>query len=353
MRAVKRLSWVVWVMLVACIDPYDYPFEEKTNYLVVEGAISTEKGPHTVKLTTNINGINNAYTLRVENAKVTIVDTEGNVELLRETDRAVYQTSASFQGVVGRGYWLSIETEDGSKYLSDEEVIMPNTPMTDILKEYTEQVYANDDKFTLTRDGFNMSVILNDPVEQRNNYLFRMNITYQVFTHPERFETFDWQCGVAGCWLLTPKDCCAYCFINDPLPEWVAENDKNFNGRSQAQVPLTFFPISSRHYFDKVNFEVVQYSLTDNAFAFWDGYDKLTRSQGGVFDSPPEVLNSNIQNMEDSSERVLGFFYATSISKQSISFNHLDVPRPLVYTLEWDNDCRLLANSTTERPDFW
>ncbi len=352
---IGQLTWALLLSAGGCIEPYNFPFSEESNYLVVEGSITTEPGPHTVRLTTtrNINGVGNAYALNVEDATVQIMDSEGGVELLREMDPGVYTTSEAYQGVVGRKYQLHIATADGKQYISDEEEVLPAVPMEEIVLKYGEESYVNDDQFNVSRDGFFIYTKLRDPADEKNSSLFRANISYQVFTHPELYRDFVDTCGDGGCWLPAPKDCCSFCFVNDELPAFVVANDRYVNGQQDAEVPLMFLPIDPKHYYDKVRLEVVQYSLTGNAYRFWNAYDKLVNHQGGVFDNPPAVPVSNIRNVDDETEKVLGYFYASSVSSQDVFFDHRTVPRRVEYTLVWNDDCRLLPNSTTERPDFW
>ena len=61
-----------------------------------------------------------------------------------------------------------------------------------------------------------------------------------------------------------------------------------------------------------------QYSLGAGAFWYWDELGKNIQSKGTLFDSQPSLTPSNICNVEDEEEPVIGYFSISGISERRI-----------------------------------
>ncbi len=72
---------------------------------------------------------------------------------------------------------------------------------------------------------------------------------------------------------------------------------------------------------------VKQYSLSEEAFRFWNNLKESNESTGTLYDSQPFQVTGNIRSMEDPFEPVLGYFDMSLVSKKRIFItNTLDVP---------------------------
>lgn len=79
--------------------------------------------------------------------------------------------------------------------------------------------------------------------------------------------------------------------------------------------PFTFVPniqIEQKLH-HKYSLLVRQYSLGEAAFHYWNELKKTSQEQGFLFDRQPALLKSNIHNINDESEVVLGFFSMSSV----------------------------------------
>jgi len=145
----------------------------------------------------------------------------------------------------------------------------------------------------------------------------------------------------------------------------------------------------------KYSLLVKQYSIGEEAFHYWNELKKTSLEQGGLFDRQPALLKSNIQNVNDETEIVLGFFsMASQVEKRTFAFKpegldrspyehwcytkYLRVsyfseggyypyePAPIYLARPWLYagsplqkvsircvDCREYKNSTHIMPDFW
>ena len=140
----------------------------------------------------------------------------------------------------------------------------------------------------------------------------------------------------------------------------------------------------------KYSLLVKQHSIGEAAFRYWNELKKNSQEQGWLFDKQPALLRSNICNLNDETERVLGFFSMSGVvEKRAFAENvpGLDTspyrwycypsdkgPRgpvseddlPIYFAAAWLNgesvfsdvnkhcvDCRAYKNSSHIKPDFW
>ncbi|WP_151998103.1 MULTISPECIES: DUF4249 domain-containing protein [unclassified Imperialibacter] len=354
MLVVKRLSWTMWMLLAGCIDPYDYPFKEQTNYLVVEGAITTQPGPYSVTLTTtrNIGNEENAFKLRVQNAKVSITTSTGSVVRLIDQDTSgVYYTSGNFRGQVGEKYQLTIVLENGESYESEQVELLPMPDIDSIGIEYASQKYISQANTVIERTGFYTRAFINDPPETENTYLVNWDYTYKIFTHPELATAYDAE--GCECWVATPKACCSVCWVEEKVPDFTIANDQLNNGSSVTQYDLFFLPVVGIMLYEKIYLEVTINSLSKDAYLFWKSVYDSRYGQGGIFDSTPNTVEANVYNVEDKDELVLGYFYASEVKTISRFIHPTDFPERIDSDTNYPDTCLFYPNTTAEEPEYW
>ncbi len=346
----------VFLMLVAasaaCIEPYDYPAEEQGNSLVVEAAISSSEGPQQVRLTTtrNIYNKDNQFVLFVSGAEVLVIDNTEETFRFIEKGSGYYYSDSSFRAEEGKSYRLRITTKEGKVYESNEERAQQPSPIIKVDVEYSVKSEKNELGNFVDVDGFNVKAIVNDSPDQRNYYLLRMRTIYKVLTDPTGYEVFNRELGN---YVNQPKSCCSVCWVAKTLDEFVVYSDQLVDGRENAEIPLIFYPIDQRYFYDKVFFEVTQFSLTQEAYVFWKALFDLKFRQGTLFDPAPSGLPRNIYNVDDESEQVLGYFTVSAVSTAGEFITKELIPRRVVYNYTYKDDCRTLSNSSVVQPGFW
>ncbi len=125
----KSLILIITLLILdSCIDRIIYSLpEEYDQMLVVDGLITNEAGPYTVKLSKVIN-VNSTYPrgLPAYAKRITLFDNLGQSEILQEKGEGIYQTSANgMRGVIGNAYHIRVETHDGQMFESIPDRIHP------------------------------------------------------------------------------------------------------------------------------------------------------------------------------------------------------------------------------------
>jgi hypothetical protein len=70
---------------------------------------------------------------------------------------------------------------------------------------------------------------------------------------------------------------------------------------------------------------VKQYSISEKEYQFWNSLKKVNESSGDIFGSQPFSVFSNITNVHDKNEKVLGYFEVSAVSqkRKDITFKDL------------------------------
>src|SRR5947208_3154005 len=93
------LCWLAY----ACVTEYQPETKTLSSSLVVEGSVTNQVGPYTVKLSRTADYTQGGINLLEAGATVIIADNTGQQETLTETSTGSYQTKASgLLGVAGR-----------------------------------------------------------------------------------------------------------------------------------------------------------------------------------------------------------------------------------------------------------
>jgi hypothetical protein len=124
----------------SCIVQFVPELVEDQDLLVVEGLITDQPGPNTVKLSKSLPLGTMSSAIPLGGCSVQISDDLGNYYNLYETGYGIYTTdSASFQGVIGRSYTLHIGLFPGYRTLSYESSPMEMKPVPPIDSIYYEK----------------------------------------------------------------------------------------------------------------------------------------------------------------------------------------------------------------------
>jgi hypothetical protein len=297
---------------------------------VVEGLITSLPPPYAVRLSftgTSRGARSLVEATAVREASVTIADDQGNSVALSEIRPGEYQTGdLSFIGVTGRSYTLSVRLPDGRSYVSRPETL---PPVPDIEQVYYE---VSDREGFAENAGIYVYVDTKDPVETENYY------RWSAYGYSLRPST-----GVC-CVFVTPG--CGRCYLQC----WIRSNnlaatifsDELVNGNTIRRQFVYFSPIRMR---GPHLIEVSQYSLTKEAYRFWERYEEQRIRTGSILDPLPEPIEGNVYNVNEQNDVAIGYFGASSVYRKRITTDPfaIDGDRVLYYEQLFmrEGDCRM------------
>ncbi len=295
--------FVLMLGMMGCVTPYQPETVSVITSLVVEGEITDQPGPYTVRLSRTADYSYKSLNLFETGATVVISDNLGNQETLKEqSPGGAYQTSvAGILGVPGRSYKLTIQTKGGKRYESAPEV-MPAAPP--IQKLYYEANYTAPTATTAGKQSWSVFLDTKDP-DTLGNY-YKWSWANYDFTEVCQ-KTF-----VTRTSSYTGLYCCSECWNITRCYNCISINsDANINGKAISRQFIADVPFTSlsRYYI-----EVEQQALSKGAYEFWKSVRQLTANTGGLFDAAPSTVQGNIRCVSDAAEPVYGYFGATGVS---------------------------------------
>jgi hypothetical protein len=260
------LSLVFTVFISSCTKVLDVEVDEESDQLVIEGKITNEVAPFKIKLSRTLALGDYSEFPKVNNALVTIGDDAGNLDTLAFTSDGVYLTNGNRQGVVGRTYFLTVNV-DGKTYTAQDK-LPALSPVDSLYFVYL----LGGTGLGINEDGYYAFYNSTDPPNEKNYYyyeVYRNNISVlksnQVGVYDDRF--------------LAPI------IIGSRIPG-------KFNE------------------YDKLNFHL--YSLSENAYNYYNGISLQLQNDGGFFGTPPANAPNNL------SGGALGFFQTSSVVRDSL-----------------------------------
>lgn len=372
-KHIARLVYLLLVVLVfniTCVDPVNLDLPPPRSRLVVEGFISTDPPPYTVKVSKgfSIDAIDPTGE-PVENVTITLFDNEGNSELLEETSPGIYNTTGIITGEIGKAYHITIETEGGEMFESEPDLITPTGQIDDIRFQYNQRVIKTNFGET-PADVF--EVFVDGNAGPREQAFTRWNVigTYEIETSPHlrvrTIRTFSPipippACSgyiIVGCVGATkvvydrPCECCS-CWVTS-IEETPQLSDNAFIANGEYRnVKVTEVPINPITFFNKYRLEVEQMSMTRTAYQFFNQVRSQKLDSDNFFQPTFGEIKGNIESV-NTDNPITGIFWATQISKNEQFITRDDIPYPITPIEIIPQDCRdAFPLSTIIKPDGW
>jgi hypothetical protein len=331
------ILFFTFLLCDSCIDRLDILAPNASSQLVVDGYITDAPGPYTIKLSRTRKVADFSPFATVSAKKVTIFDNAGNSEALTEIRAGVYQTSPTgIRGVIGREYFIRIETRDDKIYESIPEKINPPGSVDSVYYEFEQY------KTEQGNDKYQFRIFMDSKGERdgENLFLWKLTGTYKVITSPDlhililqdrRIKRDPRPCsgaildGSAGELLyVNPCECCE-CWVNqvDITPS-VSDNYLVAQGQFK-KVDMGIIPVEFWYFWDKTLVTVEQLSLSRSTFNYWKTIQDQKEGATSLFQPSTGKAVSNIF-LKNGNEDVQGIFYASAISKKTVFLDATKIP---------------------------
>jgi hypothetical protein len=314
------------VALFTCIDPYFPKLDNYKQMLVVEGLVTNDHSSFTIKLSLSKQE-NDTVSSSVNNAVVYISDEDGNLTNLSEYKAGIYKTdSLVFKAEVGKIYQLHIKTSNGNEYASDSCQMFP-VPEIDTVYFEKDVKFLNNQ--TVSRKGISL-YLDSKPGEGEDNFI-RWDFE----------ETWKFKVPLPAVYKYINKDTIPplpvnevheYCFKSSNSSGIITGEMLSGNADNAKKIPIQFIsPEETDRLTIRYSILINQYSISKKEFSFWNDLKKVNESKGDIFGSQPFAVLSNVKNINDPSEVVLGYFQVSAVThkRKFIDFNEtipLDLP---------------------------
>jgi hypothetical protein len=352
------LVFAFFLALAGCVTEIDLSGDvDGLDRLVVDGSFTDHAGAHQLRLLRpNRYGVSQFEDIR--DASVRIVDDLGQSAtyqpVLDLSDpsgalRFFYEIPAGvFPGKQGRAYHLEINLADGREYRSERQA-MPDRIKVDSLVITGQRV---------TRTGSQGALF-----EQNTAFVRAAFTTPLQGDHWLRYEGesvgFFEELSPQG-----PFEPQRECYLTEKFTTQriVTQAVPNANGKPGQTLVGT--KDVDFHFEKSIYFTVIQRSIPQKAFEFWEKAALIANPQGTVFDPPPGALRGNITCVSNPEEVPLGYFEVAAIDtfRRKIFNGTLGEDfRVSPYCFYQDfvanrvecKDCILLKNSSYTKPHYW
>ena len=374
--------------MTACVERY-YPEEDdlKTGTLVINAHLMDQPGHQMIEVSRSVTLLYPSAD-PVSGSVVELIREDGEFREFPEEQPGYYgcDLDESFLQI-GRSYMIHVITPDGEEYESGFDKLRPVPEIDSIYYEVESASYETE---SVSTDGlrFFIDFIYND--EEYEYIRWEVTETYEF--HNPIMDAFIWDVDFR---VKPLPDTSNYrvCYITNQLSEIHSMSLAYLDFGIYIKKPFTYVPNIQQEQKLKHKYSVLirQYSMGEEAFHYWNELKKTSQEQGFLFDRQPALLKSNIHNVNDEKEIVLGFFTMSGVVEGrgfAEKPEGLDLslyewycfpmdrgPRgpvtrddlPLYFARARDRngessygevnkhcvDCRAYKNSTHISPDFW
>lgn len=360
-----RLSLFFLFIIMACVDRIEFdPGPSGESQIVIDGLITEEPGPYTVRLRRSQGIEDNLRVAPPFSAnRVIISDDAGNSEVLEEGEFGVYATKANgIRGTIGRTYTLRIENRDGTVYESSPELLRPVGKVDSIYYEFESLVPENGPVL----NGF--KIFIDAQSDQGNESFLRWKFTgtYRIATNPE---LHDVPCGESRCpdprpcsgqiitnlGLTRVADCeCCVCWVNEIESRPLVSDNQFVAGGKFKKVQVGFVEVNEFTFFDKYQVAVEQMSLSQAAFDFWRAVQAQQEGSSSLFQPPFGKAKTNVFPVNGGPE-VQGIFYAAAVDRKTRFISRDEVPVEIPdISVVLSESCNLVFDfASTTKPLDW
>lgn len=351
------------VFLSGCLDEIDFATADAIDEsIAIQGRV-VKSDPSFIAIT--IRGVFNFEDVpRLLNAQeVTVEDESGNiVEIPTNADGIFFlevPDDHPFKIEIGKSYKVNVTTFDGRSYTSSLEELFP-APIPDDLSVERTQIEVRDvngNNRLFDQLTYGISTPLRPPNSFENaRLLWELISTFQFTDSPESY-------GRRACFPTRIDEFNKTCFISSsPVTNYITLNGPELGVERVDNFEILNADLNS-NYAEGFYLSVLQQSLSQTAFDYWEQVGNVVSRDGSLFQAPAGKVITNLVNTVDPKEDIFGYFYATEQSTRRIFVSPdladnppLPCPSPINEAGQAANDCcncLTAGDATTERPTWW
>ena len=331
---IRRIHILLLLLLSvnACIDPYVADIEEEHELMVIEGSLIRGERIQYIKVSTS-SPLLDPRPRPLGGCDVRVLDDSDNDYQFYENETTGTYSRLFTDGMLayGRQFMLRVITPEGEVYESEFELL-------NVAAEVDSVYFMIEDKFDAAEGeelaGAQYYIDIEAPDDVPRYFRWSMDETYEYTTT-----------GPITHYLMTNGDLIPLrpekmwelyrCWITQPVKGLYLSNTINLLTNEKKRIPLHYVSTSNDRMKIKYSLLVKQYTLNEGAYDYWQQNKTATQETGGLYTGQPEQPLTNICNVNDSTERVLGYFWVSSKTEKRIM-----VPRPPELSIP-DEKCAL------------
>lgn len=296
------------LLFYACVESFNPPaIDNAGELLVIDASVNGTTGTGTVKLSTTSpldTVINETYT---GEAQINIEDENNQVYPFQSNGNGEFSING-LNLTYGQKLRLNVTLDNGTKYQS-EYVVYKKTPEIDSVS-WKQQT-----------DGIQFYVTTHDPQDQSIYYKWDYEETWEF--NSRYLSMFEFEDSVV---VYRKNYLDLYiCYQFDKSHNIIIGSSEKLQKDVISEFPLAFISTEGNKFLRTYSILVKQRTLTKEAYDYWKTLKTNTESLGGLFDPQPSQLKSNIVNVNDPAEDVLGYFQVYSQTEKRLFIERRDL----------------------------
>ena len=310
------LILLVFALLQRCISPYDFESIGSARTLVIDASLTNETTAHAVRLSYSFE-IDTSQTDPVAGASVAFIDGANNRTVLRERSAGLYLTDSSFAGIPGTAYTLEVSLANGNTYRSTPEVLPAAIPIDSIYGEYLRLPNANDER---NQTGVQIFVDAHAEDGEPKSFRYTYRDSYETpVPYPSRY---DWTGRRSTFEIIEREKPLGPCYRKSQSTTTLVATTSGLSENRIVAYPIRFINQSAQELAYKYIIEVTQYTISQDAHAFFRYLQESNEGAGSLSDRQLGSINGNITNVDDPQELVLGYFETAGVSRAKRIFSY-------------------------------
>jgi hypothetical protein len=296
------------LFFIGCVSPYVPNFQGEKGLLVVDGSLI--KGRETqVIVISKTSPITLPEYLPVENCNVSIMDNTGTEFVFDEESPGKYVAKIDDALLsYDNQYKLIFTTSSGDVYESNYQGLL-ETPAVDSIYGIREDHYSAVTEAE-TNSVLQFYVDLDAPENASRYYRWVLEETWESFVEDQIWAVYDGQTIKR----FYPADSLQHCWKTKDIIGLYSASTVLLSTNRIKKVPLHFVESSSEKLFVKYCATVKQYALNAETYDYWYEKERELRESGNIYAIQPSQPKSNIHNINNTDELVMGFFWVASCS---------------------------------------
>ena len=333
MSAWKYSHWIgmafVWMGLcVQCVEPIEINVLSVNSLLVVEGMITSQQGPYTVKLSRS-SSLDSLGSNPVEGASVHIEERNGETVLLSERFPGMYETPENgFRGQLDQQYRLLIELSTGEQYESRWETLEQTPPIEQLYFRYETGITPRG-----RENGVTIFLDTEDPGGRTQYFRWNWDATW-IHVVP-----FVGALEYLGNDEARPKPSNPICWNSDTSAQILIGTTAGNSQSVIREFPITFVSNFGTELRFRYSILIKQMALDEEEYLFWNRLKEANSGTGTLFDRQPQTTVGNVKRVNNEDEPVLGYFSASSIQELRLYINQDDLPMDARIGVDYLTDC--------------
>lgn len=302
------------LVCISCKKEYQNIAGNTSGLFCVDASLVKNRETQKIIITRSVSSTNDDIPY-VKGCQVYVEDENGNKRYFTETSsQGIYTADIEDDYlVINRQYRLTIETTGGETYQSDYEKLYDCPPVDSIYFEYSTKYSYSLEKIV---DGIQFYVDVKAGGDYSEYYRWLFNETWE-YRIPYYYKGY-WDSDTL---LISDVKDLRTCYMNMDYIFLCSSSLADLTSTYKNKIALNFVNTNSVKLRYRYSMLLKQLSLTPEAYAYWNQKKIELQESDGMYTTQPAQNTTNIKNIDNGDETILGYFWVGKKTEKRILIN--------------------------------